>query len=156
MDRGEIMDKNELCKIVNNKLKDIRFENGFSQEVMADVIGVSKKTYIQLEKERVLIGWAQAVTVCTLFQDTKTITEVFGEDVLEIVQVVALEKVQKRQLPTFGGTIWWKSIKKEKGLRLQQHKLSYHYRILDQDNYRLYFTLSKKDAIERFNRYLGK
>lgn len=150
------MDKKELCMIIGSLLKDIRSESGFSQEVMADTIGVSKKTYIQLEKLRSQIGWAETVTVCTLFSDSKPITEHFGEDIIEIIQVVALEKIQRRQLPTMGGTIWWKDVKKEKGLTLQQHKITTHYRILDKDNYRLYFTLTKQDAIERFNRYIGK
>lgn len=150
------MDKNKLCLLISERLDQIRFENGFSQEVMADAIGVSKKTYIQLEKKRVLIGWAEAVTVCLLFQESKVIRDTFGEDIIEILQVIALQKVQKRQLPTMGGAIWWRVIKKEKELTLQQHKLSSHYRILDQNNYRLYFTLSKIDALDRFHRYLGK
>lgn len=150
------MTKKTVQEMISKLLLKIRQEQGLSQEVMADAIGVSKKTYIQLEKQRVMIGWSETVCVCTIFQNSEIISETFGEDVSEILQVVALQKVQRRQLPTLGGTIWWKTIKNEKGLILQQHKLTNHYRILDKDHYRLFFTLSKTDAENRYDRYLGK
>lgn len=150
------MNKYDFCNIIQSLIKEIRLENSLSQELMADQIGVSKKTYIQLEKNRSKLGWAETVTICVLFQNAKAIVDYFGEEIIEIVQAIGQQKLQTRQLPTFGGEIWWNNIKVENGFVMQQHKITKHYRILDQENYRLFFTLSKDLVEKRFNRYIGR
>ena len=46
------MDKQEFIELVNSKLKLIRVENDLSQEKMSEVIGLSKKTLVEIEKGR--------------------------------------------------------------------------------------------------------
>lgn len=149
------MTKKEFCNEVQGLVKEVRMEVAISQQQMADSIGVSKKTYIQLEKGRTAIKWSETVALCVLYKDTNVLFDHFGEDLIDIIQAVSMQKIPKRQFSTLGGTVWWNSIKKEGGFTLQQHKISSHYRILDDENYRVYFTMSR-DAVEReFVRYIG-
>ena len=150
------MNKKELSAVIQKLVKDIRIEESFSQEVMADTIGISKKTYIQIEKNRILLKWAETVTICTIFENNKYIRNHFGEDIFEIIQVIAFQKIQNRQFATLGGNVWWNDLEVEEGIVLQQHKISKHYRILDKDKFRLYFTILKEDVYERFNGYIRK
>ena len=150
------MTKLDLCMTIQNNLLKLRKETELSQEVFADMIGVTKKTYIQLEKERSKLKWSEAVTISTLFQDTDTIQNIYGEDIIEIIQVLALKKMPKRQLPTLGGTKWWTKIRQEDDYVLQQHKLTKHYRILDKNDYRVFFSLSEIEAFNHFSEYLGE
>ena len=75
--------------------------------------------------------------------------------VIDIIQELALHKPAKRQLKTMGGEAWWNNIESREGFRLQQHKISRHLRILDQDNYRVYFSYSKSDSLREFGKYFG-
>ncbi|CDI48900.1 helix-turn-helix domain-containing protein [Clostridium tetani] len=55
------MNREEFIKKIDEKLKLIRNEKGFTQDKMAEIIGISKKTLVQIEKGRVSIGWTDAV-----------------------------------------------------------------------------------------------
>lgn len=149
------MTKIEFLKNIQSKLLDIRTEYKLSQEKMSDIIGVSKKTYIQLEKGRVQLKWAEGVVIATLFQSSEAINNEFGDDIIDYLQVIALQKIQKRQLPTLGGKVFWENIESNDEFTIQQQKITKHYRIIDKENYRLYFTLSKKDVMNRYLRYIG-
>jgi len=61
------MNKIEFCRIVQEKLELIRKDIGMTLEEMALTIGVSKKTLIQLEKNRSILKWPEAVTFVTIF-----------------------------------------------------------------------------------------
>ena len=45
------MDKQEFIELVNSKLKLIRVESNLSQDKMSEIIGLSKKTLVEIEKE---------------------------------------------------------------------------------------------------------
>lgn len=45
------MDKQKFIELVNSKLKLIRVENDLSQDKMSEIIGLSKKTLVEIEKE---------------------------------------------------------------------------------------------------------
>ncbi len=48
------MDQDYMTELVSVQLKKIRSERGYTQEKMADVIGLSKKSLVQIEKGRAL------------------------------------------------------------------------------------------------------
>ncbi len=48
------MNREEIIMLVSDKLRLIRTEAGYTQDKMAEIIGVSKKTLVQIEKGRVL------------------------------------------------------------------------------------------------------
>jgi DNA-binding XRE family transcriptional regulator len=50
------MNKNEFIKLLDGKLKLIRTEYGLTQDKMASVLGISKKTLVEIEKNRKSLG----------------------------------------------------------------------------------------------------
>jgi DNA-binding XRE family transcriptional regulator len=44
------MDKQEVINLLSSKMKLIRIEKGYTQDKMAEVLGISKKTLVQLKK----------------------------------------------------------------------------------------------------------
>jgi DNA-binding XRE family transcriptional regulator len=150
------MTKEELILLVSEKLKVIRAEAGYTQDRMASVIGVSKKTLVQIEKGRLVAGWTTIVAVCALFRSSETLMNSFGGDPLEVIEVIAREDIDYRKEKTLGGKIWWKEVNKDGGYILQQNLISNHYRILDEDYYRIYSTFDKKMAKDRMNDLLAQ
>lgn len=150
------MNKKIFCELIQANMKEIRTEYSLTQEVMATTIGISKKTLVQLEKKRIDLKWTEAVAVVSIFNDSSLLIEKLGGDSSEIIQAIALQKAPTRQFITLGGEVWWEEIDVKNGFVMQQHKLSKHYRILDQDNFRIYFSFSYKDTFKAFNKYSGK
>lgn len=65
------MDKEYITELISSKLRLIRAESGYTQEKMANVLGMSKKTLVQIEKGRSAAGWAHVVAVCALFRNSE-------------------------------------------------------------------------------------
>ena len=149
------MTKYDFCNSVQTILEALRKEVAMTLEEMAMTIGLSKKTLIQIEKKRTPLKWAEAVTTVIIFEDNELIKALFGDEVIDIIQSISIQKPTRRQLKTLGGESWWKMILAKDGFRLQQHKISRHFRILDPKDYRVYFTYHKHDATTEFNRYFG-
>lgn len=147
------MNKTIFCELIQTIIKDIRIEYGLTQENMANTIGISKKTLVQIEKNRINLKWTEAVTLISIFQDSSLLKEKLGSDSLEIIQALALQKVPRRQFSTLGGEVWWVDKLQENNYKIQKHKLSKHYRILDHHNFRVFFSLSYKDTLKRFKEY---
>ncbi|RIO58390.1 helix-turn-helix domain-containing protein, partial [Mammaliicoccus sciuri] len=51
------MDRQNFTDLIQTKFKMVRIEAGYTQDTMAQTIGLSKKTLVQIEKERVLPNW---------------------------------------------------------------------------------------------------
>ncbi|WP_421384027.1 helix-turn-helix transcriptional regulator [Bacillus salacetis] len=150
------MTKEELILIVSEKLKVVRTEAGYTQDKMASVIGVSKKTLVQIEKGRMVAGWTTVIAVCALFRNSETLMNSFGGEPLEVVEVVARKDVDYRKEKTMGGKIWWKEVNADGGYILQQNIISHHYRILDEEYYHIYSTFDEKQAKKRMNELLAQ
>lgn len=145
MNRGEIIAK------VSEKVRLVRTEAGYTQDKMADIIGVSKKTLVQIEKGRIPAGWSTVVTVCALFRETETIQYILGNEPLEVLETIAHEGIDYRKEKTLGGKVWWREIRNKNGFVLQQNILSQHYRILDSDHYRIYSSFHEGESNARFH-----
>jgi DNA-binding XRE family transcriptional regulator len=50
------MDRKQFIEICDSKLKMIRIEFSYSQEKMALILGISKKTLVEIEKGRSSLG----------------------------------------------------------------------------------------------------
>ena len=144
------MTRDEIIMQVSEKLRLIRTEAGYTQDKMAEIIGVSKKTLVQIEKGRVLANWSTAVSICALFRETETVQFLFGNEPLEVLETVAREGIDIRKSKTFGGRIWWRVVSKRNGYILQQNILSKHFRILDERNYRIFSSIDEKLSRQRF------
>lgn len=144
------MNRDDIIQQVSEKLRLIRTEAGYTQDKMAEIIGVSKKTLVQIEKGRVLANWSTVVAICALFRETETVQFLFGSEPLEVIETVARDGIDFRKSKTLGGRVWWKVLQKKNGFILQQHILSKHFRILDERNYRIFSSLDEEQARLRF------
>ena len=75
------MTRESFISLCDRKEKLVRNELGYSQEKMSALLGLSKKTLVEIEKWRSSLGWQGAVTLCTLFQNTTALTLTFGSDI---------------------------------------------------------------------------
>ncbi|MFI8707209.1 helix-turn-helix transcriptional regulator [Bacillus sp. NPDC077411] len=147
------MNKDEVVLIIAKKMKLVRTEYNYTQEEMAEILGLSKKTLVQIEKERILPSWTTVVAICALFQSSEIVQSAFGGSALEVVQTIAHHQMEYKKEKTMGGHIWWKEIEKRGDFCLQQNIVSQHYRILDGENYRWFSTFHKEEAIEKLVRF---
>lgn len=143
------MDKEQAIKLVSGKIKLIRVENGYSQDRMADIIGISKKTLVQVEKGRDYASWGVVVATCAMFRESEIMQSIFGDDPLEVLRTIAHERIDSPKEKTMGGRIWWADVHKEGLFLLQQNLISKHYRILDEDGYRWFSSFDKEEALMR-------
>ncbi len=151
------MIREEIILRVSEKMRLIRAEVGYTQDKMAEVIGLSKKTLVQIEKGRAEANWSIVVTVCALFRETETVQFLLGNEPLEVLETIARDGIDYRkvQSKTFGGKIWWREVAKKKRFVLQQNIISSHFRILDEDDYRVFSSFDEQESIKRLNE-LGK
>ncbi len=82
------MTRESFIALCNRKEKLVRNELGYSQEKMSSLLGMSKKTLVEIEKWRASLGWQGAVTLATLFQNTREITLAFGSDVPALLRAM--------------------------------------------------------------------
>jgi DNA-binding XRE family transcriptional regulator len=142
--------RDEIIDIVSDKIRLIRLESEYTQDKMAEIIGLSKKTLVQIEKGRVKAGWSTVVTVCALFRESETVRHLFGNEALEVLETVAREDIEFRKERTLGGKVWWKELNRKEGFILQQNIISQHFRIIDQEDYRIYSSFDEDAAVLRF------
>ncbi|GIN62813.1 XRE family transcriptional regulator [Robertmurraya siralis] len=145
------MTREEIILKVSEKLRLIRTEAGYTQDKMAEIIGVSKKTLVQIEKGRVYANWPTVVTISALFRETETVQYLFGNEPLEVLETVARDGIDYRKEKTLGGKIWWREVATKNGFILQQNILSQHYRILDDEYFRIFSSMDEEASLERFN-----
>lgn len=144
------MTRAEFIKKVDEKVRLIRTEKGYTQDKMAEVLGISKKTLVQVEKERSSLGWAVAITVCVIFRDSEILELTFGGDVEDIIISLSFSNEERKNMPTFGGRIWWRDIETKNGFTIQQNMISNHYRILDSNHRRECFSFDLEYVKKRF------
>lgn len=142
--------------MVSEKIKLIRVESEYTQEKMADILGISKKQLVQIEKGRLLAGWTVVVAVAALFQRSGVLQSVLGSEPLELMETLAHESVEIPREKTLGGKVWWLNIETTGNFRLQQNIISKHYRILDHQDYRWYSTFEQDKAVEFLHKIAGE
>ncbi|MFD2682626.1 helix-turn-helix transcriptional regulator [Bacillus seohaeanensis] len=143
------MDKEYFTKLISNKMKLVRTEQGFSQDKMAEILGISKKTLVQIEKGRTTANWTTTVAFCALFNQSELLVSVIGDNPVEFIQLIAKNIDDTSKEKTMGGKIWWREIKVKGNFRLQQNLISNHYRILDEDNFRWFSSFEEDEAMKR-------
>lgn len=144
-----MMNQTEAISLISSKIKLIRTEFDYTQDKMAEILGISKKTLVQIEKGRNQAGWTVCAATCALFRESQVLASVLGADPLEVLETIAHEKIDAPKDKTLGGKVWWKEIKTQGSFRLQQNVISQHYRILDEMDFRWYSSFEKADALQR-------
>jgi len=143
------MEKQQFIKLLDEKLKLIRTEYGLSQDKMAVILGISKKTLIEIEKNRKSLGWTNSVALASIFSDSTILRDAIGGDTSDFIIALAFSNIDVDYPKTWGGKVWWKTITENKGYRIQQNIFSRHYRLLNQENRRMYvsFSLTETEKI---------
>lgn len=128
------MTREEFIEKVTSKLKLIRNEKNYTQDRMAEILGMSKKTLVQIEKGRGTLGWSGSVVVCSLFKDSEILQMTLGEDLGDIMISLAFGRSEGSYMRTMGGKVWWKDIETKGNYKIQQNIISSHYRVIDSEN----------------------
>lgn len=144
------MTREDFIKKVDEKIKLIRNEKGYTQDKMAETLGITKKTLIQIEKGRSSLGWAAAVTACVIFKDSEILQLAFGGETQDIILSLAFTGYDRKLEKTMGGFMWWQDINGNKNYRIQQNVISKHYRILDEENRRICSSFDLQYINKRF------
>lgn len=142
------MDRDFIIQIVSENLKILRKENHYTQDKMAEIVGITKKNIIQIEKGRALADWTTTIAICALFRESALLHKHFGGDPMEVIELTVQDVTIRPQEKTLGGHIMWKNINEHKGFKLQRNLISKHFRILDEENYRLFSTFDSEVAHE--------
>ena len=79
------MDRDFIIQITSESLKLIRTENNYTQDKMAEILGISKKTLVQIEKERTYANWTTTIAICALFRHSETLQNRIGGDPIEVI-----------------------------------------------------------------------
>lgn len=145
------MNKEYVIQLISIRIRMIRLEKGYSQDKMAEILGISKKTLVQIEKERVIAGWTIVIAVCALFRDSEILQSVLGDEPLEVIETIAHDGVSRPKDKSLGGRVWWKEINAKGNFRMQQNVISQHYRILDEKNYRWFSSFDEEETVIRLN-----
>jgi len=148
------MKKQDLIQSITDKCKLVRVEYGFSQDQMANVIGISKKSLVESEKGRRLLNWTECVTLCTIFSQSQVLQNAFGGELSDMIKAIAFENTDVTYPMTMGGKIWWKVIEEMNGYRIQQNILSQHYRLLDPKDGRMISSFDL-DEIKQYMKQIG-
>lgn len=144
------MDRIQFIQLCDLHLKLVRTEFSYSQEKMALVLGISKKTLVEIEKGRSSLGWAVSVVLCTIFTNSKVLFNVFRGKQSEIILFIAFEDSEPEYPQTMGGAVWWKTIENNSEYTIQQNIISQHYRLLNSEGKRVASSLDLQDLTELF------
>ena len=139
------MDRKHLIEICDTKLKLVRTEFSFSQEKMAVILGISKKTLVEIEKGRSSLGWTGSVALCSIFYNAKVIASAFGGNPTDIILEIAFAGCEPHYEQTMSGKIWWQKIKENEAYIIQQNVISQHYRLLTKDGRRVASSINLED-----------
>ena len=148
------MTKKEFAVQMDASLKSVRKEYGFTQEKMAAVLGISKKTLVEIEKGRSSLGWTGAAAIAAIFSESIILQEAFGGELTDLVEALAFAEAEPQYPKTMGGKVWWREIMKKKGFRIQQNLISGHFRLLDKEDHRLMASFELERVLERMKREL--
>lgn len=148
---GECMNQQDLTELLSIKLRAVRLEREYSQQKMANVLGLSKKTLIQIEKGRTSANWATIIALCALFRDSEVLQAAVGGDPLEVLETLTHNGIDRPMDQSLGGKVWWRELEKKGGFRLQQNIISQHFRILDEAHYRWYSSFDEEEAWHRLD-----
>ncbi len=133
------MNRKEFIQEMDIHLKLVRTEYGYTQDMMASILGMSKKTLVEIEKGRSSLGWMGAVAFASVFSESRILGSLLGGDVEGMVKALAFEGKKPYFFPTMGGHVWWQDVETAAKWRIQQNIISRHYRALAGNDRRICF-----------------
>ena len=148
------MMRNDFIKMMDTQVKLIRSEYGLTQDKMSILLGLSKKTLVEIEKGRSSLGWTASVALASIFSNSSILINALGGNVEDIIVAIAFNEIDVKYPKTWGGKLWWKTILKKEGYMIQQNLVSHHYRLLDPLFRRHYASFALEDIKTHFEALL--
>lgn len=124
-----VITKQDLVSKISKSLKLLRAEYGYSQLEMATSIGLSKKTLIQIEKDRMVLSWGATCAVCAVFRGSKMLQMELGEDPVNLVETLAHDNLQMYTETVSRNYVFWDVILDNGEYILAKNILTDHYKI---------------------------
>lgn len=136
---------------MDRHVKLVRTEYGFTQDVMAKVLGMSKKTLVEIEKGRSSLGWTGAVALCTIFSDSQVLSGLLGGEAGDMIRALAFQNLKPVYPKTMGGKVWWRFVETYGPYTIQQNLISQHYRALDREDGRVCSSFDLEQIRQRLD-----
>lgn len=149
------MTREEFVAELDRQVKLVRTEYGFNQEVMARVLGISKKTLVEIEKGRSSLGWTGAVALCAIFSGSQVLSGLLGGEAGDMVRALAFQDLRPTYPKTMGGKVWWRFVETMGPYTIQQNILSQHYRALDREDGRVCSSFDLEEVRRRLRELEG-
>ena len=149
------MTREKFVAELDRQVKLVRTEYGFNQEVMARVLGISKKTLVEIEKGRSSLGWTGAVALCAIFSGSQVLSGLLGGEAGDMVRALAFQDLRPTYPKTMGGKVWWRFVETVGPYTIQQNILSQHYRALDQEDGRVCSSFDLEEVRRRLRELEG-
>lgn len=134
---------------LDRQVKLVRTEYGFTQDVMAKVLGISKKTLVEIEKGRSSLGWTGTVALCTIFSGSQVLSGLLGGEAGDMIRALAFRDLKPAYPKTMGGKVWWRFVETRGSYTIQQNLISQHYRALDQEDGRVCSSFDLEEVRRR-------
>ena len=134
---------------LDRQVKLVRTEYGFTQDVMAKVLGISKKTLVEIEKGRSSLGWTGAVALCTIFSGSQVLSGLLGGEAGDMIRALAFRDLKPAYPKPMGGKVWWRFVETRGSYTIQQNLISQHYRALDQEDGRVCSSFDLEEVRRR-------
>jgi DNA-binding XRE family transcriptional regulator len=150
------MGKDELISLLSRQFKLVRTEFSYTQEEMAEKLGLSKKTLVQIEKGRQAASWMHVVALTALFEESVILQNALGGAPLEVVKTITHHHYGGEKPKTLGGKVWWVEKENSNGFIVQQNIITHHYRILDKNYRRWYSSFDQVFIYTKFQELTGK
>ena len=139
------MTRESFIAELDRQVKLVRTEYGFTQDVMAKMLGISKKTLVEIEKGRTSLGWTGAVALCAIFSDSQVLSSLLGGEAGDMIRALAFQDLHPRYPRTMGGRVWWRFVETVGPYIIQQNLISQHYRALDRQDERVCSSFDLED-----------
>ncbi len=149
------MERTEFVALLDRQVKLVRTEYGLNQEVMARVLGISKKTLVEIEKGRTSLGWTGAVALCAIFSGSQVLSGVLGGEAGELIRALAFQDLRPTYPRTLGGKVWWRFVETLGPYTIQQNLISQHYRALDREDGRVFSSFDLEEVRQRLGELEG-
>lgn len=149
------MERTEFVALLDRQVKLVRTEYGLNQEVMARVLGISKKTLVEIEKGRTSLNWTGAVALCAIFSGSQVLSGVLGGEAGELIRALAFQDLRPTYPRTLGGKVWWRFVETLGPYTIQQNLISQHYRALDREDGRVFSSFDLEEVRQRLRELEG-
>jgi DNA-binding XRE family transcriptional regulator len=125
------MTKESFTQTISQSIRLIRNEYHLSQDVFSDMIGITKKTLVQIEKDRSFASWSVVIAIVMLFKDSQILKMVLSDDPALVLRSIVFDSVDLPKSQSMGGKMFWRTLRTDSGFKIQQNYFSGHYRVID-------------------------